>query len=287
VQPPPPHQTPDTALLETCIRSMLSTPEIPERRRGRAKNRRVFDGGRTEPIPLISEGSHSHGGYSLFPPRQRTGNASTPPALVPLPGPEHPEAKTRLDSAALPASKSHQAEHPEAKAHLDSADLPASVINRVSTLDPLAEDINRDSAAYVPKQPAPVAGPSDHGNARAVPADRPKQDEDSATKEPSPSILDQPAMPSSPPSTNSSRPASHTLPPAKSLRLSRTLKCRPSTVNQPQNPQTSGMATATNPSPLGDAGSAVVDGPSSSSILATSSPSPPPVSPCDFAGERQ
>jgi hypothetical protein len=128
---PPPRQTRPTPLLETCIIEMMATPE---RRGGGARSMRVFDGGITQPIPLITEGSRSRGGYSLFPSlRQRAGNASTPPALIPHPGPEHSEAKARLDSAAIPASETHQAEHTKAKAHLDNTDLPASENHQQTT----------------------------------------------------------------------------------------------------------------------------------------------------------
>jgi hypothetical protein len=303
---PPPRRTQATALLETCITQMMATSE---RRHGGARNMRVFDGGITQPIPLITEGSRSHGGYSLFPSRQRTGNASTPPALIPLPEPEHSEAKARLDSAAvpasetqqaehfqvkahpdsreLPASETHQSENPKAKVRLDSADLPAGVNNRVSTLDPLEEDINRDSAAYVPgKKPRPGTNSSDQSNAKAVPADRSQSHDDtSATKDVNPLVvLDQPAI-VSPPSLRfrsqpASQPASQNSPPPNSLRTSRNLKCRP--VNRSQDSQTSGIVAATNSSSSRGDGSPVVDGASSSSNLATSSPSPPPVSPCDL-----
>jgi hypothetical protein len=257
----------------------------PERRRGRTGNMRVFDGGIKQPIPLITEGSHSHGGYSLFPSRQRIGNASTPPALVSRSEPEHPEAKARLDSAALPASEAHQAEHPRAKSYLDSADLPASVNNRVSTLYSLEEDINRDSASYVPgKKPTPGTNSSGQSNAKAVPADRFKSHNDtSANSDVSPSILDQPAIPSPPPSTIGSQPASHNRPPAQSLRSSRNLKCRPTSANGPQGSQASGIVAVANSLSSRGYGSLVVDGVGSS--IATRSPSPPPVSPCDLGGE--
>ena len=283
----PPHQTQDTALLETCIRATMSPPEIPERRRGRTRTRRVFDEPRTQPIPLLAEGSH--GGYSLFPsPRQRTGNSSTPPALIPRPEPEHPQAKARLDSAALPASVDHQAEDLKAKPRLNSGELPK---NPVSALDPLEEDVNRDSAAFIPGKPAPVTGSTDQSNARAVPVGRPNSHDTSVTEEVSPPVLDQPAILAPTPSEIRSQPASHTLRPARttgppSLRTSKTMRCRPATANRPQQkPQPSDTVAAANCSSSRDDGSPIVDGPSSPSILATSSPSPQPVSPCDLAGK--
>jgi hypothetical protein len=308
---PPPRQTRPTPLLETCIIEMMATPE---RRGGGARSMRVFDGGITQPIPLITEGSRSRGGYSLFPSlRQRAGNASTPPALIPHPGPEHSEAKARLDSAAIPASETHQAEHTKAKAHLDntdlpasenhqtdhpkakarigSADIPASENHTVSTLDPLEEDINRDSAAYIPGKPTPVTNTSGPSNAKAVPVDRSKSHDTSATEDVSPSVLDQPAIVSPPSLRFRSQPASQSAsqnsPPPNSLRTSRNLKCRP--VNRPQNSQTSSIVAAANPSPSRGDGSPVVDGPSSSSgmVATSSSPSPPPVSPCDLGGEEK
>lgn len=285
---PPLHQNQDTNLLETCIREMMATPERSERRRGRARDRRAFDDGSTRPIPLLTRSSH--GGYSLFPsPRQRTGNA-TPPASIHRPGPEHPQAKARLDSAAVPSSESHQAENPKTKARLDSADLPESVINRVSTLDALEEDFSRNSAAYVPEKPASTDS-SGQRSVRAVPANRPQSlievNDTSAIKEASPPALYQPMILSSPPLANRSQTASHTLPYAPSLRTSRTLRCRPTTVNRPQQrPHASGIAAATESSPSQGYVSPAVEGASSSSrILATSSPSTSPISPCDLGGE--
>jgi len=282
---PPLHQNQDTNLLETCIRELMATPERSERRRGRARDRRVFDDGSTRPIPLLTQSSH--GGYSLFPSlRQRTGNA-TPPALIHRPGPEHPLAKARLDSAAVPASESHQAENHKTKARLDSADLPESVINRVSTLDALEEDFSRDSAAYVPEKPASTDS-SGQRNARAVPVNCSQSlieiNDTSAIKEASPPVLYQPMILPSPLSGNRSQNASRTLPLAQSLRTSRTLRCRPTTVNRPHNLPTPGIVASENPSPSKEDASAIVDGPNNSSgILAASSSSSPPVSPYDFA----
>jgi hypothetical protein len=226
---PPPHQTQDTALLETFIREMMAEPE---RRSGRGRCRRGFNDGRTRPIPLLAEGSH--GGYSLFPsPRQRTGTAAIPAVLHSDPEPEQPEARARLDSADLP--------------------VPASENHRVTTLDPLEEEICRNSGAYIPGKPAPVADSSDQSKARAAPEDHlPTSNDTSAIKDDESPVLDQPAILSPLPSRiRSQHPASHTPRPASfpsspSLRTSKISRCRPKPVNRPQESQTSGIVAAAN-----------------------------------------
>jgi len=273
---PAPHRAQDTALLQTCIGAMLAESE---RRPARERRMRVFSDG-TQPAPLITAGSH--GGYSLFPsPRQRTGIAAIHPALRPHPEPEQPEQPDQPDQPDQP-------EQTKAKARLDSAALPASAIHRVSTLDPLGEEL-RDSGADVDQQHAPVAGPSDKSNAKTSPLVRTESQIESAVEDVDPPVLDRRASPSPPPSKTHSQLALTKTPlasvaSAPSLRTGRPSRCRPASFSRPQNGRPSGMVAAASSASLRDDVSPVVGGPSSSSRIpaARSSPSPLPVSPCDL-----
>jgi hypothetical protein len=282
---PPLHRAQSNALLQSCIAELLAAPQ---RRRARERQMRRFDDG-TRPAPLITAGL-TNGGYSLFPyTRQRAGTAATPPTLRSQPEPEQPDQPEQPEQPERP----ERPEQSKAKARLDSAAIPTSETPQVPTLDPLGEE-NRDSGADVDDQYAPVvAGPSmDQNNANAPPLDRPESQIESVVKDPGSPLLDPPTIPlpslPTPSTTTIRQPASQTLPlaspaSAPSLRTSRPSRCRPFNFVRPQRSQASGLVAAASSSALRGDVEPVVDGPSSSSRIppARSSPSPPPVSPCD------
>jgi hypothetical protein len=282
---PPLHRAQSNALLQRCIAELLAAPQ---RRPARERQMRRFDDG-TRPAPLITAGL-TNGGYSLFPyTRQRAGTAATPPTLRSQPEPEQPDQPEQPEQPERP----ERPEQSKGKARLDSAAIPTSETSQVSTLDPLGEEY-RDSGADVDDQYAPVvAGPStDQNNANAPPLDRPESQIESVVKDPGSPLLDPPTIPSpslpTPSTTTLSQPASQTLPlaspaSAPSLRTSRPSRCRPFNFVRPQRSQASGLVAAASSSALRGDVEPVVDGPSSSSRIppARSSPSPPPVSPCD------
>jgi hypothetical protein len=282
---PPLHRAQSNALLQRCIAELLAAPQ---RRPARERQMRRFDDG-TRPAPLITAGL-TNGGYSLFPyTRQRAGTAATPPTLRSQPEPEQPDQPEQPEQPERP----ERPEQSKGKARLDSAAIPTSETPQVSTPDPLGEEY-RDSGADVDDQYAPVvAGTStDQTNANAPPLDRPESQIESVVKDPGSPLLDPPTIPSpslpTPSTTTLSQPASQTLPlaspaSAPSLRTSRPSRCRPFNFVRPQRSQASGLVAAASSSALRGDVEPVVDGPSSSSRIppARSSPSPPPVSPCD------
>jgi len=257
------NHTRNTTFLETCIREMMANNE---RRPSRGRSRIAFDDGRTRSSYLPTEGPYS--GYALSESsRQPTGNAATP--VVP---PSYPDAK-----------------HLRSKECLDSTDIEAIASQRESTLCPLELEICRDSGAYVPgRKPTQLSAPSQQGDARAVLATCSKPPENGTMKEVDLPVHGQSAILCSPPSRIHSQTASHN-PLARfpqSLRTSKPSRCRPKAVSGPQTSQTSGSGIAAAASPSLSRGNSlsIPDGPSSSSKnQATSSSSPPSVSPRNLA----